>query len=193
MAKFTWDHVHIRTPNVEETAQWFERMLGAEVIRSMQQGAPRVDLKVTTVPYKGTAPALNDLIGGQFDFMCDQTVNVAQPIKGGLIKGYAVPTKTRLAVLPDLPTTAEMGMAAVRMDVWYGMWAPKGTPKPVVDKLSAALRSALKDPEVKGRLTSMGAEILGDENINSEALRAQVAREVVRWKETVKKAGIATN
>jgi tripartite-type tricarboxylate transporter receptor subunit TctC len=152
-----------------------------------------LNLKVTTVPYKGTAPALNDLIGGQFDFMCDQTVNIAQPIKGGLIKGYAVPTKTRLAVLPDLPTTAEMGMPDVRMDIWYGMWAPKGTPKPVVDKLSAALRTALKDPEVKGRLTSMGAEILGDENINSEALRAQVAREVVRWKETVKKAGIATN
>ena len=122
-----------------------------------------IDLKVTTVPYKGTAPALNDLIGGQFDFMCDQTVNIAQPVKSGLIKGYAVPTKTRLAVLPDLPTTAEMGMPNVTMDVWYGMWAPKGTPKPVVDKLSAALRDALKDPEVKGRLTSMGAEISGDD------------------------------
>ena len=151
-----------------------------------------IDLKVTTVPYKGTAPALNDLIGGQFDFMCDQTVNVAQPIKSGLIKGYAVPTKARLAVLPDLPTTAEMGMPEVRMDVWYGMWAPKGTPKPVVDKLSAALRDALKDPEVKGRLTSMGAEILGDENINAETLRAQVGREVDRWKDTIKKAGVAT-
>ena len=72
-----------------------------------------IDLKVTTVPYKGTAPALNDLIGGQFDFMCDQTVNIAQPVKSGLIKGYAVPTKTRLAVLPELPTTAEMGMPNV--------------------------------------------------------------------------------
>ena len=148
-----------------------------------------VDLKVTTVPYKGTAPALNDLVGGQFDFMCDQTVNIAQPVKSGMIKGYAVPTKTRLAVLPDLPTTAEMGMPNVTMDVWYGMWAPKGTPKPVVDKLSAALRDALKDPDVKGRLTSMGAEILGDSSVNSDALRAQVAREVVRWKDTVAKAG----
>ena len=151
-----------------------------------------IDLKVTTVPYKGTAPALNDLIGGQFDFMCDQTINVAQPVKGGLIKGYAVPTKTRLAVLPELPTTAEMGMPNVQMDVWYGMWAPKGTPKPVVDRLSAALRDALKDPEVKGRLTSMGAEISSDDLINSEALRAQVAKEVVRWKETITKAGVAT-
>ena len=148
-----------------------------------------VELKVTTVPYKGTAPALNDLVGGQFDFMCDQTVNIAQPVKSGMIKAYAVPTKTRLAVLPDLPTTAEMGMPNVTMDVWYGMWAPKGTPKPVVDKLSAALRDALKDPDVKGRLTSMGAEILGDSSVNSDALRAQVAREVVRWKDTIAKAG----
>jgi tripartite-type tricarboxylate transporter receptor subunit TctC len=149
-----------------------------------------VDLKVTTVPYKGTAPALNDLVGGQFDFMCDQTVNIAQPVKSGMIKGYAVPTKMRLDVLPDLPTTAEMGMPNVTMDVWYGMWAPKGTPKPVVDKLSAALRDALKDPDVKGKLTSMGAEILPDNQINSETLRAQVAREVVRWKDTISKAGI---
>ena len=141
------------------------------------------------MPYKGTAPALNDLVGGQFDFMCDQTVNIAQPVKSGMIKAYAVPTKTRLAVLPDLPTTAEMGMPNVTMDVWYGMWAPKGTPKPVVDKLSAALRDALKDPDVKGRLTSMGAEILGDSSVNSDALRAQVAREVVRWKDTIAKAG----
>jgi tripartite-type tricarboxylate transporter receptor subunit TctC len=151
-----------------------------------------IGLKVTTVPYKGTAPALNDLIGGQFDLMCDQTVNIAQPVKGGLIKGYAVPTKTRLAVLPDLPTTAEMGMPDVTMDIWYGMWAPKGTPKPVVDRLSAALRDALKDPEVKGRLTSMGAEISPDNLVNSETLRAQVAREVVRWKDTISKAGVAT-
>ena len=149
-----------------------------------------VDLKVTTVPYKGTAPALNDLIGGQFDFMCDQTVNIAQPIKSGLIKGYAVPTKTRLPVLPDLPTTGEMGMPNVQMDVWYGMWAPKGTPKPIVDKLSAALRDTLKDPDVKGRLTSMGAEISGDELVNSTVLRAQVVKEVVRWKETISKAGV---
>jgi len=151
-----------------------------------------IDLKVTTVPYKGTAPALNDLIGGQFDFMCDQTVNIAQPVKNGLIKGYAVPTKTRLAVLPDLPTTAEMGMPDVTMDIWYGMWAPKDTPKPIVDRLSAALRDALKDPEVKGRLTSMGAEISSDNLVNSETLRAQVAREVVRWKDTISKAGVAT-
>jgi tripartite-type tricarboxylate transporter receptor subunit TctC len=152
-----------------------------------------IDIKVTTVPYKGTAPALTDLAGGQFDFMCDQTVNIAQPIKSGMVKGYAVPAKTRLAVLPDLPTTAEMGMPNVQMDVWYGMWAPKGTPKPVVDKLSAALRDALKDPDVKGRLTSMGAEIASDDQVNSDVLRAQVASEVVRWKDTVAKAGgIAT-
>src|SRR5207302_10105095 len=95
-----------------------------------------IDTKVTTVAYRGTAPALNDLIGGQFDFMCDQTLNVAQPVKAGLIKAYATPTPARLAVLPDLPTTAEEGLPSVRITVWFGLWAPKGTPQPVIDKLS---------------------------------------------------------
>ena len=149
-----------------------------------------VDLKLTTVPYKGTAPALNDLIGGQFDFMCDQTLNVAQPVKSGLIRAYAVPTKTRMTVLPDLPTTTEMGLPSVQMDVWFAMWAPKGTPKPVIDKLSSALREALKDPEVKNRLTASGAETVSQERATPEALRAHLKAEIDKWTPVIKKAGV---
>ena len=151
-----------------------------------------VDLKLTTVPYKGTAPALNDLIGGQFDFMCDQTLNVAQPVKSGLIKAYAVPTKTRIAVLPDLPTTTEMGLPGVQMDVWFAMWAPKGTPKPVIDKLSAALGEALKDPDVKGRLAAAGAETVSQDRTKPEALRAHLKAEIDKWGPIIKKAGVVT-
>ncbi len=99
-----------------------------------------IDISVSGVPYKGTAPALNDLSGGQFDFMCDQTINVLQPAKAGLIKAFAAATPERLKVAPDLPTAAESGIPGFQMLVWYGMYAPKGTPKPVIEKLSAALK-----------------------------------------------------
>ncbi|MFL5046490.1 MAG: tripartite tricarboxylate transporter substrate-binding protein, partial [Xanthobacteraceae bacterium] len=112
---------------------------------------------VTSIPYKGTGPALNDLIGGQFDFMCDQTLNVLQPVNAGLIKAFATTTKARLAVAPDLPTAAEAGLPGVEITVWFGMWAPKATPQPVIEKLSAGLREALKEPEVKNRLAMAGA------------------------------------
>jgi len=98
---------------------------------------------VTSIPYKGTGPALNDLIGRQFDFMCDQTLNVLQPVNAGLIKAFATTTKARLAVAPDLPTAAEAGLPGVEITVWFGMWAPKATPQPVIEKLSAGLREAL--------------------------------------------------
>jgi hypothetical protein len=103
-------------------------------------------------------PALNDLIGGQFDFMCDQTLNVLQPVRGGLIKAYAATTKKRLVVLPELPTAAESGLPGFEITVSFGMRAPKGTPKPVIDTLSVALQEALKSPEVKDRLAAAGAE-----------------------------------
>src|SRR6516225_2645164 len=115
-----------------------------------------IDATVTIVPYKGTGPALNDLNGGQFDFMCDQTLNIFQPVQGRLIKAYAATTKKRLAVLPDLPTAAESGLPDFEITVWFGMWAPKGTPKPVIDTLSAALQKALKDPEVSNRWPQRG-------------------------------------
>jgi tripartite-type tricarboxylate transporter receptor subunit TctC len=152
-----------------------------------------IDATVTVVPYKGTGPALNDLIGGQFDFMCDQTLNVLQPVRGGLIKAYAATTKKRLAVLPDLPTAAESGLPGFEITVWFGMWAPKGTPKPVIDTLSVALQEALKSPEVKDRLAAAGAETVSSERARPEALRAHLKSEIDRWTPIIKKAGVSAD
>jgi tripartite-type tricarboxylate transporter receptor subunit TctC len=146
---------------------------------------------VTSIPYKGTAPALNDLIGGQFDFMCDQTLNVLQPVNSGLIKAFATPTKARLAVAPDLPTTAEAGVPGVEITVWFGMWAPRATPQPVIEKLAAGLREALKDPDVKNRLAAAGAETVAAERATPDALRAHLKSEIDKWVPIIQKAGVA--
>jgi tripartite-type tricarboxylate transporter receptor subunit TctC len=149
-----------------------------------------IETTVTTVPYKGTGPALNDLVGGQFDFMCDQTLNVLQPVGAGLIKALAVTTRARLAVAPSLPTAAEAGLPGFQTAVWFAMYAPKGTPKPVIDKLSAALQEALQDPEVKGRFAAAGAETVSPERARPEALRAHLAAEIAKWVPLIKKAGV---
>jgi tripartite-type tricarboxylate transporter receptor subunit TctC len=152
-----------------------------------------IEATVTVVPYKGTGPALNDLIGGQFDFMCDQTLNVFQPAKAALIKAYAATTRNRLAVLPDLPTAAESGLPGFEITVWFGIWAPKGTPTPVVDKLSAALQEALKDPDVKNRLAAVGAETVASERARPEALRSHLRSEMDRWTTIIRKAGVSAD
>jgi len=150
-----------------------------------------IEATVTVVPYRGTGPALNDLIGGQFDFMCDQTLNVLQPIKNGMIRAYAATTKKRLAVLPDLPTAAESGLPGFEITVWFGMWAPKGTPKPVIDTLSVALQEALRDPEVKNRLASAGAETVSSDRARPDALSVHLKSEIDRWTPIIMKAGVS--
>jgi tripartite-type tricarboxylate transporter receptor subunit TctC len=149
-----------------------------------------IETTVAGVPYKGTAPALNDLMGGHLDIMCDQTINVLQPAAGGLIKAYAATTPQRLKVAPDLPTISESGLPGFQMVVWYGMYAPKGTPKPVIDKLSVALRLALQDPEVKDRLAQSGAETVAPERARPEALRAHLSAEIEKWVPIIRKAGV---
>ena len=152
-----------------------------------------IDAPVTTVAYRGTGPALNDLTGGQFDFMCDQTLNVLQPVNGGLIKAFAATTRQRLAVAPDLPTAAEAGLPGFEITVWFGLWAPKGTPKPVIDKLSAALQQALLDREVKSRLASAGAETVSPERARPDALRAHLKAEIDKWVPLMKAAKVKTD
>ena len=152
-----------------------------------------IDAPVTTVAYRGTGPALNDLTGGQFDFMCDQTLNVLQPVNGGLIKAFAATTRQRLAVAPDLPTAAEAGLPGFEITVWFGLWAPKGTPKPVIDKLSAALQQALLDPEVKSRLASAGADTVSPERARPDALRAHLKAEIDKWAPLIRKAGVTAD
>jgi tripartite-type tricarboxylate transporter receptor subunit TctC len=145
---------------------------------------------LTTVPYKGTGPAMNDLLGGQVDFMCDQTTNTTSQIKGGKIKAYAVTTKTRVASLPDIPTANEAGLPGFEVSVWHGMYAPKGTPKKIVDTLAGALQVALKDPTVKQRFADLGTEPVAENRATPEALRAHVKSEINRWGPIITKAGV---
>ncbi|MGB7580193.1 MAG: tripartite tricarboxylate transporter substrate-binding protein [Pseudolabrys sp.] len=149
-----------------------------------------IDATVSGAPYKGTAPALNDLMGGHLDFMCDQTLNVLQPAKAGLIKAYAATTPQRLKVAPDLPTVSESGLPGFQMVVCYAMYAPKGTPKPVIDRLSGALQKTLQDPEVKERLAQSGAETVAPERARPEVLRAHLISEIDKWVPIIKKAGV---
>lgn len=145
---------------------------------------------LTTVPYKGTGPAMNDLLGGQVDFMCDQTTNTTSQIKGGKIKAYAVTTKNRLASMPDLPTLNESGLPGFEVAVWHGLYAPKGTPKPIIDALTGALQVALKDPVVKQRFADLGTEPVPEAKARPEMLRAHLKSEIDRWGAIIKKAGV---
>lgn len=149
-----------------------------------------VQIEVTTVPYKGTGPAMNDLLGGQIDFMCDQTTQTLSHIKAGKIKVYGVTTKSRVPALPDVPTLQEQGLPGFEVVVWHGLYAPKGTPKPVIDKLVAALQAALKDPTVKARFGDLNAEAVPPDKAQPEALRAHLKAEIEKWGPIIKKAGV---
>jgi len=145
---------------------------------------------LTTIPYKGTGPAMTDLLGGQVDFMCDQTTNTTPQIKGGKVKAYAVTTKKRVASLPELPTTEESGLKGFEVGIWHGVWAPHGTPKPVIDKLVAALQSALKDPEIIAKFAELGTEPVPQNRATPEALRTHLKSEIDKWSPIIKKAGV---
>ena len=143
----------------------------------------------TTVPYKGTAPAMNDLLGGQVDFMCDQTTNTTGQIQGGKVKVYGVTSKTRVPSLPNIPTLDEQGLKGFEVAVWHAVYAPKGTPKPVVDKLVSSLQEALRDPDLKTNLARLGTEPVPQSRATPEALRTFLKTEIDKWGPIIKKAG----
>ena len=145
---------------------------------------------MTAVSYRGTGPAMNDLVGGQFDMMCDQTTGTTNHIKSGSIKGYAVTTRARLATFPELPTLDEAGVKGFEVAAWHAMWAPKGLPKDVSDKLVGALQVALKDPKVIERFASLSTEPVGLEQATPAALKAQLEAEVAKWGRVIKAAGV---
>jgi tripartite-type tricarboxylate transporter receptor subunit TctC len=148
-----------------------------------------IQTDLTTVPYKGTAPAMNDLLGGQVDFMCDQTTNTTSQIKAGKIKVYGVTTRKRVPSLPDVPTLHEAGLPEFEVAIWHGLYAPKGTPKPIVDKLAGALQQALRDPLVKTRFAELGTEPVSEDRARPEALRAHLKVEIDKWAPVIKAAG----
>lgn len=145
------------------------------------------------IGYRGTGPAMNDLIGGQFDVMCDQTTNTTNQIKAGRIKGYAVTTKFKVSSLPDLPTLDSGAIPGFEVSAWHAMWAPKGLPKDVTDKLVAALQIALRDPKVVERFASLGTEPVAPALATPEALKSQLVAEVKRWGAVITAAGVIGN
>ena len=146
--------------------------------------------KVQYIPYKGTGPAMQDLLAGRLDFMVDQASNSLPQVRGGKIKAYAVTAKTRLSAAPDIPTVDEAGLPGLYVSVWFGIWAPKGTPRDIVAKLNAAMVSALADSSVRQRLADLGQEITPREQQSPEALGAFHKAETEKWWPLVKAAGI---
>jgi tripartite-type tricarboxylate transporter receptor subunit TctC len=149
-----------------------------------------IETEFTTIPYKGTGPAMNDLLGGQVDFMCDQTSNTISQIKAGKIKVYGVTTRTRVSALPDVPTMQEAGLPGFEVSVWQGLYVPKGTPKAIIDTLAKALQTALADPALKKRFDELGTEAASKENATPEALRKHLKSEIDKWAPIIKKAGV---
>ena len=150
-------------------------------------------VQMNGIPYRGTGPAMNDLLSGQFDVMCDQTTNTTNQIKEGKIKGFAVTTKTRVSSLPDLPTLDAGAVKGFEVSAWHAMWAPKGLPKDVSDKLVAALQAALRDPKVIERFASLGTEPVPADLATPAALKAHLTAEVPRWGAVIKASGAKGN
>jgi tripartite-type tricarboxylate transporter receptor subunit TctC len=150
-------------------------------------------VQMNGIPYRGTGPAMNDLLSNQFDLMCDQTTNTTNQIKEGKIKGFAVTTKTKVSSLPDLPPLDAGAVKGFEASAWHAMWAPKGLPKDVTDKLVAALQAALRDPKVIERFSSLGTEPVPADLATPAALKAHLTAEVPRWGAVIKAAGAKGN
>jgi tripartite-type tricarboxylate transporter receptor subunit TctC len=149
-----------------------------------------IGVELQTVPYQGTAPAMNALLGGQVDLLCDQTTQTTQHIKAGTVKLYGVTTRERIKALPDAPTLHEQGLRNFEVVVWHGVYAPKGTPREAIDKVNAAVRAALKDPTVMQRMSELGAEIVPEAKLSPEGLRSWLKAEIDRWGPVIRAAGV---
>jgi len=191
------------TKNVNELLDWMRAQKGKATYGHAGVGSAshlcalllmkELGLQMDGVGYRGTGPAMNDLIGGQFDVMCDQTTNTTNQIKEGRIKGYAVTTKFKVSSLPDLPTLDSGAIPGFEVSAWHAMWAPKGLSNDVSDKLVAALQVALKDPKVVERFGSLGTEPVAPALATPDALKSHLSAEVKRWGTVIKAAGIKGN
>jgi tripartite-type tricarboxylate transporter receptor subunit TctC len=187
--------------NYAELVKWLEANRGKINLANAGLGAAShlcgllfqqsLKIDMTTVPYKGTAPAMTDLLGGQVDIMCDQSTNTTTQIESGKVKAFAVTTSKRLTTpaLSKLPTLDESGMKGFNVSIWHGLYAPKGTPKPVLDKLNAALKVALKDAEFDKREEALGAVIVTDARVNPAEHKKWVEAEINKWGPVIKAAG----
>jgi len=142
------------------------------------------------VPYRGTGPAMLDLVAGQIDIMLEQALNVIPQLRGGTIKAYAITAKTRMASVPDVPTVDEAGLPEFHIAVWHGLWAPTGTRRDVIARLNAAALDVLADPAARRKLAELGQELPPPEQQTPEALGAYQRAEIEKWWPIVKEAGI---
>jgi tripartite-type tricarboxylate transporter receptor subunit TctC len=149
-----------------------------------------LETDLTTVPYKGTGPAMNDLLGGQVDLLCDQTTQTVPLIKEARVKVYGVTTLKRLTALPNVPTLDEQGLKGFEVKVWHGMYAAKDTPAPVIDKINVALRAALQDPAVKQRLSDLSSDVPPMDKVTPAGLKTHLEAEIKKWGPVIRKAGI---
>ena len=187
--------------NYAELAKWIEANKGKINLANAGLGAAShlcgllfqstVKVEMQTVPYKGTAPAMTDLLGGQVDLMCDQTTNTSGQIESGKVKAYAVTTSKRLTTpaLKNLPTLEESGLKGFNVSIWHALYAPKGTPKAVTDKINAALRVALKDPDFVKREEALGAVVITDARVGGAEHKKFVESEINKWGPIIKAAG----
>ena len=152
-----------------------------------------LNVKLNEIPYKGTGPALNDLMGGQVDILCDQTSGTVPSVKGGKIKAYASAGKVRLPQLPEVPAITEAGVEGFDINISFGLYAPKGTPKLVLDQLTSALQKSVTDPEVRQRLEGMGISAVSVDQARPEALRNHLRNEIDTLGGLLIKAGVKAN
>jgi tripartite-type tricarboxylate transporter receptor subunit TctC len=187
--------------NYAELAKWLEANKGKINLANAGLGAAShlcgllfqqaLKLDMTTVPYKGTAPAMNDLLGGQVDIMCDQTTNTSTQIEGGKVKAYAVTTLKPLTTpaLAKLPTLDESGLKGFNVTIWHGLYAPKGSPKAVTEQVNAALRAALKEADFGKRQEALGAVVITDARVGAAEHKKFVEAEINKWGPVIKAAG----
>ena len=151
----------------------------------------QIGVQLTTVPYKGSGPALNDLLGGQVDLLCDQTTQTAPVIKdGSRVKVFGVTTPKRLSSMPNIPTLDEQGLKGFDVKVWHGIYAPKGTPPAVIEKLNTALRAALQDDMVKKRFAELSTEAAPMDKVTPEGLHSHLVAETEKWGKVIRAAGV---
>lgn len=149
----------------------------------------KTGIQLTTVPYKGTGPAMTDILGGQVDLLCDQTSNTVANIKANTVKAFGATTLKRLSTLPNLPTLHEQGLKGFEVVVWHGLYAPKDTPKPTLEKINVAMKAALNDPTVKSRLADLSIEIPSSDKLTPSGLQKQLESEIKKWAPIIKAAG----
>jgi tripartite-type tricarboxylate transporter receptor subunit TctC len=148
-----------------------------------------LDTPFTTVPYRGTGPAMNDLVAGTVDLMCDQTTNTTEQIRAGTIRGFAVTTRERIGALPDLPTAAEAGLPGFEVSVWHGLYTPRNTPRPIVERLNRALVHALRDENIAQRFAALGTAPVPVARATPEVHRTFWQEDIAKWRPLIQAAG----